>query len=217
MRDQLTSPAIAELNAPTRIGSGDGLAPESVLFARSDSIYKTMPGCDVWDAERDALNWQGGNPVVAHPPCRLWGALSALSTAPVEEKLLAIWAVKQVRKFGGVLEHPAKSKLWPAEKLPLPGRRDKWGFTISVAQYWWGHKAEKLTWLYICGCEPSDVPPTPYCIGESTHVIAQSSRRQKLRLRPEVTKSEREHTPPALAAWLVELARGCATASNEKS
>ncbi|WP_269844875.1 hypothetical protein [Trinickia soli] len=24
----------------------------AVLFARADSIYKTLPGCDVWGAER---------------------------------------------------------------------------------------------------------------------------------------------------------------------
>ncbi len=26
----------------------------AVLFARKDSIYKSLPECDVWDAERDA-------------------------------------------------------------------------------------------------------------------------------------------------------------------
>jgi hypothetical protein len=31
----------------------------AVLFAREDSIYKTMPNVDVWDAARNALNWQG--------------------------------------------------------------------------------------------------------------------------------------------------------------
>jgi hypothetical protein len=182
----------------------------AVLFAREDSVYKSLD-CDVWDANRDALKWQGGAPVVAHPPCRLWGALWRLSTAPETERRLALWAVDQVRAWGGVLEHPARSKLWAAKDLPRPGQRDGFGgFSLFIAQYWWGHKAEKNTWLYVCGCEPSDVPEMPYCIGEATHTIAQSSRRQRLRLRPEVTKAEREHTPPALAAWLLELARRCA-------
>jgi hypothetical protein len=34
----------------------------AVLFARKDSIYKTMPECDVWDIERDAREWPGGMP-----------------------------------------------------------------------------------------------------------------------------------------------------------
>ena len=42
----------------------------AVLFARADSIYKTLPGCDVYDIKRDARTWPGGCPVVAHPPCR---------------------------------------------------------------------------------------------------------------------------------------------------
>ncbi len=37
----------------------------AVLFARADSHYKALPGSDVWDAERDALRWPGGCPVVA--------------------------------------------------------------------------------------------------------------------------------------------------------
>ncbi len=179
----------------------------AVLFARGDSIYKTMD-CDVWDAERNALNWPGGAPVVAHPPCRLWGALHQLSTAPAEERDLAFFAVRAVREWGGVLEHPARSRLWQAAGLPQPGERDQWGgFTLSVAQWWWGHKAEKWTWLYVCGIKPLDLPPIPLRIGEASHCIAQSSRRQRLKLRPEVTKAEREHTPPALAEWLLSVAR----------
>lgn len=35
-------------------------AAVAVLFARKDSIYKTIPECDVWDAERDARKFTGG-------------------------------------------------------------------------------------------------------------------------------------------------------------
>lgn len=42
----------------------------AALFCRSDSVYKSMPGVDVFDLERDALTWSGGSPVVAHPLCR---------------------------------------------------------------------------------------------------------------------------------------------------
>lgn len=35
----------------------------AVLFARADSVYKSLPDCDVWDADRNALLWPGGCPV----------------------------------------------------------------------------------------------------------------------------------------------------------
>ena len=67
-----------------------------------------------------------------------------------------------------MLEHPAGSTLWPVAGLPEPGERDAWGgFTIIVPQFWWGHLADKATRLYICGCEPGDLPPVPFVLGEA--------------------------------------------------
>lgn len=137
-------------------------SPVVVLFARADSIYKSMPGLDVWDMARDARKFRGAGPVVAHPPCRAWGCLRAMAKPRPDEKDLALYAVNQVRLNGGVLEHPAGSTLWPVAKLPEPGDRDAWGgFTIVVPQFWWGHQANKATRLYICGCGPGDLPPVP--------------------------------------------------------
>ena len=34
----------------------------AVLFARADSVYKTLPGVDVWDEARDARQWPGSGP-----------------------------------------------------------------------------------------------------------------------------------------------------------
>lgn len=184
----------------------------AVLFARRDSIYKTIPGCDVWDEDRNALLWTGGCPVVSHPPCRLWGGLRHMSTAPVEEKELALWAVDQVQKWGGCLEHPARSTLWPAKGLPRPGEHDEFGgFTISIPQFWFGHKANKSTWVYVFGCDPKNVPTIPFVLGESPESIG---GRHNLRFgmpgyKKDINKPEREHTPIAFAEWLVELARRC--------
>jgi len=185
----------------------------AVLFARADSIYKTLPGADVWDIERDARKWPGGAPVVAHPPCRAWGRLAHMAKPRPDEKDLARFAVARVREFGGVLEHPQGSKLWADQRLPAPGARDEFGgWTLPIVQQWWGHRAEKATLLYIVGCEPLDIPPLPYVMGQASHVIASSSARQVRthpQYRPEATKPEREQTPPALADWLLELARRC--------
>jgi hypothetical protein len=189
----------------------------AVLFARADSIYKELPGTDVWDAERDALRWAGGAPVVAHPPCRAWGRLRKFAKPRPGERDLALWSVDKIRTYGGVLEHPAGSLLWIEKPLPEPGQVDAWGgWTLVISQWWWGHKADKLTRLYICGAKPEQLPPIPYRMGEATHVIAQSNRRQKLRLRPEVTKREREATPPDLAVWLLDVARICGQAMAVK-
>lgn len=180
----------------------------AVLFARKDSIYKTMPWVDVYDIDRDARTWPGGAPVVAHPPCRSWGAFSMFAKPRHDERALAPWAIAQIRRFGGVLEHPAGSKLWPELGLPEPGHRDEFGgWTLPIHQHWWGHRAEKKTRLYIVGIDPRDIPPIPMRLDEPTHVIGDVGRAADGTKRPEVSKAEREHTPPELAHWMVELAR----------
>lgn len=185
----------------------------AILFARKDSIYKALPGCDVYDIDRNAMTFPGGLPIVAHPPCRAWGRLRHFAKPRPGEKELALWAIDQIRTWGGVLEHPATSTLWHEKNLPLGADRDEWGgFTLSVDQFWWGHKARKRTWLYVCGVAPSEIPAMPIRLDAVTHVVNLFSkvRKQKGRYhRPEITKAEREATPPDLARWLVELAKNC--------
>jgi hypothetical protein len=190
--------------------------PIAALFVRADSIYKSVPGVDCWDAERNALLWPGGCPVVAHPPCRTWGKLAAFATrAPTTEYALGLWAIDQVRQWGGVLEHPEGSRLFAESGCnPAGGLPDQWGgMTISVDQFQWGHRARKRTMLYVVGF--SGALSMPHRAGKPTHVVSSGygvrsnpghSHRSAL---PECTKSEREATPPAFAAWLVELARKC--------
>lgn len=185
---------------------GRFLRPVAALFVRADSIYKTMPGVDAWDIERDARKWPGGCPVVAHPPCRAWGRLRQFAKPRYDEKELGPWAVEMVRRWGGVLEHPSESSLWIACAMPRPGRApDQFGgWTAEVRQCDWGHKAEKLTWLYIVGAHPDQLPVIPPR-AEPTHVV----RGDAEAVLPSISKAEREHTPPALAQWLVDLARSC--------
>ncbi len=195
------------------------MTPVAALFVRADSVYKAMPGVDCYDMARDARIYDGPHPVVAHPPCRGWGRLRRFAKPRPDERNLARLAVALVREFGGVLEHPDASTLWPAQRLPEPGRgTDAFGgWTLGISQHWWGHRAEKLTRLYIVGCAPGEVPPIPMVLGDASHVIAQHRTIQgggrlvkgMAGWRPEVSKAEREHTPPELAEWLVELARRC--------
>lgn len=182
----------------------------AVLFARSDSVYKTLPQLDVYDAERDARTWPGGCPAVAHPPCRGWGRLRHFAKPRHDEKDLALFAVDAVRAYGGVLEHPEASSLWAAAGLPRPGARDEFGgFTFPCSQKWWGHRSEKKTWLYIVGIHPGALPAFPIALHEATHTVGLYSGRNRATCRPEIGKAEREHTPPDLARWLVDLASRC--------
>lgn len=185
------------------------MQPVAVLFARSDSIYKGFDLADVYDIDRDARNYRGDHPVVAHPPCRAWGRLRHFAKPRLDEKDLALFAVDAVRRFGGVLEHPTASTLWPAAGLPRPGAgRDEFGgWSIQVPQFWWGHRAEKSTWLYIVGCEPRGLPAIPLVLGEAPCVIA--TQKKGANRRPETSPPEREATPPAFAEWLLDLAQRC--------
>ena len=206
---------------PGHVASTDGLgrtrADVAVLFARADSHYKACAGVDVWDAGRDARKWPGGARVVAHPPCRAWGALRFVAKPRADEKDLARLAVAHVRRYGGVLEHPAASTLWKDCALAEPGTIDAaGGRCITVNQWHWGHKASKPTRLYFVGLRYDELPPQPRRADAPTHCISQGHgvRLGHPRFLPRVTDAEREHTPPAFALWLVDFARRCQVRPN---
>lgn len=181
----------------------------AVLFAHRKSVYKSIGGCDVYDIDRDARYWPGGEVIIAHPPCRAWGGLRQFAKPRDDEKALAPWAVDRIREYGGVLEHPRGSSLWNFCRLPKGSERDEWGgFTLQVDQCWWGHKARKSTWLYIVGCEPKNVPPIPLTFAEPEYVVAPSRRPGRGPCK-HLPKSLREHTPVDFAMWLVKLADVC--------
>jgi len=175
----------------------------TALFCREDSAYKKRPHWDVYDADRDALTWPGGAPCVCHPPCRAWGVLAHMAKPAKGEKELALWAVDQVRKWGGVLEHPKGSKLWKAAQLPEPGwLPDEFGgYTVLIDQYDFGHVANKPTKLYICGCSYADLPAMPprnrgKALKSMTGQVPKTTR---------CTQYEREYTPEALVDWLEQV------------
>lgn len=191
------------------LNSAEEMTKISVLYVRKDSIYKTL-GVDCWDITRDARNYSGHNPIVAHPPCRAWGRLRAFAKPRPDEKELALHAIGLIRKYGGVLEHPAGSSLWKEQNLPLNGKTDPFGgFTISVNQFWFGHRAQKNTLLYICGCSRADIPPLPLRFEPVQFTVSSNFKKGHHHWRPSITKKEREETPLLFAEWLLLLASRC--------
>ena len=169
-------------------------------------------GLDCWGVDRDARRYMGPGPVIAHPPCQDWGRLRHFAEQTPTRKACGPAAVDQVRRWGGILEHPAGSKLWSAKNMPPPrGQLEFWGgWTLEVQQCDWGHLARKLTWLYVVGCAPGELPPMPRTRAP-THVIApaKSSAAREAARGKHIPKSKRHLTPPKFAAWLLSAASAC--------
>lgn len=143
----------------------------AALFVETDGCYYGLPGVDPWDVQRDARTYRGPHRVVAHPPCQRWGRFWHGSTRKPHQFELGAdegcfeAALCAVREFGGVLEHPADSRAWAHFGLKAPARGGGWtladefgGYTCCVDQGHYGHFANKLTWLYVCGVDPEDLP-----------------------------------------------------------
>jgi len=168
----------------------------AALFVREDSHYKSM-GLDCYDLQRDARTWPGGCPAIYHPPCRSWGRYKTVAKPRPGEKELARWAIANVRRFGGVLEHPASSELWRESGCSRYGIRDQFGGVLfPVMQSWWGHRAPKETSLYLVG---GDVPDL---LSFYTDDIP-SGRIENM------CRAERERTPLPFAMFLRDLAATC--------
>ena len=142
--------------------------PVAALFVDARGSYAELPGVDLWDEQRDARRYFGPHPVVAHPPCSRWCRLAGLVEARWGHKRgddegCFAFALDAVRRWGGVLEHPAYSDAWRAFGLPRPPRHGGWqrgpcdGWSTHVEQGRYGHPARKATWLYVYGV--SHLPP----------------------------------------------------------
>lgn len=134
----------------------------AALYVEPRGTYAGLPGVEIWDEARDARKYGGPWPVVAHPPCSRWCRLAGLVEARWGHKRgddggCFAAALAAVRKWGGVLEHPAYSDAWAAHGLNSPPGSGGWvaadfagGWTCHVEQGHYGHKARKPTWLYAC-------------------------------------------------------------------
>ena len=163
----------------------------AALYVDPRGPYPLLPGVECWDSRRDARLYPGPWPVIAHPPCGPWGRYHQRCH---QDASLAPAAVAAVRRWGGVLEHPIDSNLWPACRLPMPGwLPDPWGgWSIKIDQCHWGHPARKRSWLYVVGIGQEELPPIP-------------PWQEPTRMLEDMAKSARHLTPPLFAAWLVRL------------
>ena len=114
---------------PSEHGTGRCMSHDAeviaALYVDPKGCYSDLPGVELWDEARDARNYAGPHPVVAHPPCSRWCRLAGLVEARWGHKKgddggCFEAALNAVRTWGGVLEHPAYSDAFPAYGLPAP-------------------------------------------------------------------------------------------------
>ena len=152
----------------------------AALYVETNGCYYGLPNVEPWDEARDARKYAGPWPVVAHPPCQRWGKMwagSPLHIARTGERKVKgddggcfAAALEDVRRYGGILEHPKGSHAWAHFGLNKPHQEGGWikaddhgGWTCCVEQGRYGHYARKPTWLYAVGC---DLPELDWGIGE---------------------------------------------------
>lgn len=135
----------------------------AALFVQRGGVYWDLPGVDPWDEARDARKYAGPWPVVAHPPCTTWGVFARqgkTNRSLGDDDGCFASALDSVRRWGGVLEHPALSSAWDAYELVKPVRGAGWQralmgdlWVCEVEQGHYGHPCRKATWLLAGGVE----------------------------------------------------------------
>jgi len=133
----------------------------AALFVLPDGPYADVTGVDLWGKDLDARTYAGPFKVIAHPPCERWGRYwfggpsARVRRVKGDDDGCFAAALAAVRRWGGVLEHPAASSAWSAFGLLKPPRAGGWivadwlgGWTCCVDQGHYGHRAQKATWPY---------------------------------------------------------------------
>jgi hypothetical protein len=152
----------------------------TVLCVQKKSIYKSIDGLDCWDQDRDAYNFTGRNPIIAHPPCAQWSRLHHFAFKNEREKNLAFFCFQLIQQNGGIFEHPAGTSFF--KRVGVSSQ------VISIDQHWFGYPCKKRTYLYFNKCSPLSFP---------LNFEAYSRKFSDL------SNLQRSRTTPALAKWLV--------------
>jgi hypothetical protein len=198
----------------------------SALFVATGGVYFGLDGVDAWDVTRDARNYAGTNPVVAHPPCERWGRYwGGGPSVRVKRKLgddggCFTFALEAVRTWGGILEHPEASHAWAHHGLNKPPKSGGWvvadtqgGWTCCVEQGWYGHPARKATWLYAIDVELRQLKwgpaPERQRLDEGFHSKAERDAARAAGRKPRKRLSPREclSTPIEFRDVLLTIAR----------
>lgn len=190
----------------------------AALYVQRGGSYYGLDGVDPWDEERDARNYAGPHAVVAHPPCSRWCRLAGLVEARWGHKRgddggCFAAALDAVRKWGGVLEHPAYSDAWAAFGLPVPSRSGGWtrglcgGWSCHVEQGRYGHVAKKATWLYAHGVELPNMKWGHVADQKAMAPVSWCGNRTKSGdKRPRVGKQVASKTPTEFRDLLIDMA-----------
>lgn len=190
----------------------------AALFVEKDGAYFNLPGVDPWDVSRDARLYKGPYPVIAHPPCQLWGPFAPVNYArwggehnkPGNDGGCFASALRSVVEFGGVLEHPFTSKAWKTHGVEIPAAPGwhRYGLHEWTCQVWqsaYGHRANKATGLlYVGDSRPFDLD---WKRPVGSHQIGYHDQRGAVRNKPTVGKKEASATPPAFRDALIALAK----------
>lgn len=187
----------------------------AALFVHPQGPYVGLADVDPWDEARDARRYAGPHPVVAHPPCHLWVNLAAVNfkrwghvpawyPGGTDGGCFA-FALDAVRRWGGVLEHPAGSHAWRHHHLTRPTSA---GWTLTGPAEWvcevcqsaYGHLARKRTWLFYAGAVPP--PGLRWENPPGSHQIGWFDRN-----RPTLNRKRASETPTAFRDQLLSIAR----------
>lgn len=203
----------------------------AALFVMPDGPYYGLDNVEPWGLpDKDARNYNGPCPVVAHPPCarwgRYWGGGPMLAGTPKAKKLgdddgCFESALNSVRKYGGVLEHPEASHAWKHFGIARPHHTGGWieagdglGFTCCVEQGHYGHFARKKTWLYVVNTNLPRLywgPSVAHIkLDEGYHSKEERRKAKKLGVISRLTKKEREATPKLFRDLLIDIAMSAA-------
>lgn len=203
--------------------------PVAALYIQAGGAYYGVDGVDPWDQKRDARQYVGPYPVVAHPPCERWGRYwyggpsSKVRLRRGDDAGCFAAAINAVRAWGGVLEHPEASAAWRTFGLVAPPKSGGWfpagdfmGWTCCVEQGHYGHRARKATWLYVVGTIPPPLKWGAFRSGirlQAGYHSAEERKRAKGKRASQIgevaylTRAERAATPLPFRDLLIDMAR----------